>query len=144
MLRYCILLMVASLANRPAAAQTASAQVGGAILDQSGAPLAGARVVYAQRPQLVAGTDGKLRVAPGGSRVSSQAITDALGKYQIPGLPAGDYDLCVDAPGYLVTCEWTGWRRVTLAQGQALRERGPSAREGRHGYHTDQRPLAIA
>src|SRR5271157_1622599 len=98
MLRYCILLMVASLANRTAAAQTASAELSGAILDESGAPLAGARVVYTQKPQLVAGSDGKLRAAPGGSQVSSQAITDALGKYQIPGLPAGDYDLCMDAP----------------------------------------------
>jgi hypothetical protein len=26
----------------------------------------------------------------------------------------------MDAPGYLATCEWTGWRRATVAQGQVL------------------------
>jgi hypothetical protein len=69
---------------------------------------------------LVVGSDGKLHASPGESRSSSQAISDVSGKYRIPNLPPGDYDLCMDAPGYLATCEWTGWRRVTVAQGQAF------------------------
>jgi hypothetical protein len=120
MLRQLILLMVTSLAARPTAAQTAAAQFTGVILDESGRPLAGARVVCTGKARLVPGSDGGLRAAAAQPQVSLQAITNASGRYQVSGLPPGDYDFCMDAPGYLATCEWTGWRRATVAQAQAL------------------------
>jgi Carboxypeptidase regulatory-like domain len=121
MLRRIVLLIITiPLAGQLAAAQVASAQMNGAIQDEMGRPLAGARVVYTRNTRLVHGKDGKYQDAPGESRFSAQVTTDAIGRYQVPNLPPGDYDLCSDAPGYLATCEWTGWRRASVAQAQVL------------------------
>ena len=125
MLRYSILLGIATmLAIHPAAAQVAAAQLKGAVLDELGRPLAGARVVYAQKPRILPGKFGKGRSAPVERTLSSKVITDAFGRYEIPQLPSGDYYLCMTAPGYLTNCEWAQWRLATVAQGQVL-DHGP-------------------
>jgi hypothetical protein len=104
----------------PALAQNGTAQLTGVIVDENGMPLPGAHVLYTRVPHLVQGADGRWRDAPGETPFSSQAASDAIGKYQIPQLPAGDYNLCMYAPGYLATCDWTGWQRATVAASQAL------------------------
>jgi hypothetical protein len=118
--RFALPILGILLASQPAAAQVASAQFRGTILDERGRPLAAARVVYTRNARVIPGKNGKWRNAPRERRFSSKVTTDASGRFQISQLPAGDYDLCMDAPGYLATCEWTGWRRATLAEGQAL------------------------
>ncbi|MDE3166010.1 MAG: carboxypeptidase regulatory-like domain-containing protein [Acidobacteriota bacterium] len=104
----------------PAFAQNEPAQVKGAVVDEDGKPVAGARILYVRNPKLVKAADGKWREAPGEMPLSSQTVSDAAGKYQILHLPSGDYRLCMSAPGYLTTCEWTGWHGVTVAPAQAL------------------------
>ena len=118
--RFALPILAVLFASLPAAAQVGSAQFKGVILDELGRPLFGARVIYTRKPRTVPGKDGKWQDAPGEWQFSSQVTTDASGHYQIPQLPSGDYDLCVDAPGHLATCEWTAWLRATVAQGQAL------------------------
>jgi hypothetical protein len=121
MLRHLTITALAAMfAARPALAQNATAQVSGVIADEYGRPLPGAHIVITRRPHPVQGDDGKWRDAPGETPFSAQAASDATGKYQLPQLPAGDYDLCMHAPGYLATCDWTGWQRATVAASQAL------------------------
>jgi hypothetical protein len=104
----------------PALAQNATAQMTGLVVDENGKPLAGAHVLYTRQVRQVQGADGKWRDAPGETPFSSQAAADATGKYQLPQLPPGDYNLCMYATGYLTTCEWARWQHATVAASQAL------------------------
>src|SRR5271157_3532045 len=89
--------LAAILACVPAPAQNATAQLTGVIVDENGTPLPGAHVLCTRKPHLVRGADGKWRDAPGETPFSSRANSDAAGKYQLPQLPAGDYNLCMYA-----------------------------------------------
>jgi hypothetical protein len=77
-------------------------------------------VIYTRKARAVPGNTGKWQYAPGDWPFSSQATTDASGRYQLLQLVAGDYDQCVAAPGHLATCEWAALRHATLAEAQAL------------------------
>ena len=112
--------LAAFLAAIPAPAQNATAQLTGVIVDENARPLPGAHVLYTRVPQVVQAADGKWHDAPGDTPFSSQAASDSTGKYQIPQLPAGDYNLCMYATGYLATCEWAGWQRATVTASQTL------------------------
>lgn len=77
-----VLLVVVSLA--PAWAQDTRAALLGAVADQSGAAVRGARVTATSRS----------------TGVASSATTGDDGLYRIPLLPAGAYDVAVEAPGF--------------------------------------------
>ena len=121
MIRYPILLtFLCALTPLPVVAQSGTAQMKGTVVDESGKPIPGARIVYTRKPHTLMGSDGRNRNSPGEWQFTSQVTSDASGNYQILQLPAGDYEWCVDAPGYLATCEWTGWRRSSLLAGQVF------------------------
>ena len=107
--------VAALLAGRPAASQPGSSQIRGAIVDEANRPVAGARVTAIRQGRMERGPDGKRRFVS--LPFSAQAIADATGSYRVPGLAAGAYDLCTEAPGYLTNCEWTQWARVNVAAG---------------------------
>ncbi len=59
--------------------------------------------------------------ALGEAHVSAGSVSDANGAYDVGQTPAGDYVLCVTAAGYLSTCEWNGWHRVSVGPGENVR-----------------------
>jgi hypothetical protein len=118
--RYVMLVLLTAAPGLGQIAPTAAAQLTGVVADENGRPLPGAHVLYTRQVQLVKGADGKWRDAPGQSPLSSQTLSDSTGKYTVSQLPAGDYNLCISATGYLPTCEWSGWQRATLAASQAV------------------------
>lgn len=94
-----------------AIAVTAFGQIGkiaGTVTDDTGSPIAGATISAALRPPIPAGTRG-----PGGlpsfMPFPPKAPTSADGSFEIDGLPAGTYALCVDKLGSAVLnpCLWT-------------------------------------
>lgn len=103
-----------------AAAQPANANVHGKVADEGGKPVAAARISYQRLPLTVKNGQGRWEEAPGEAHVNAQTGGDAGGGYSIPQLPAGNYILCVSAPGYLASCEWSAWHRLTIADGQVL------------------------
>ena len=64
----------------------ASGALSGQVIDQSGAPIAGARVIGPASP-----TGG----------ISTGAVTDGAGRYSLGHLPPGAQDLSIDREGYL-------------------------------------------
>ncbi len=71
-------------AAMPLAAQVASAEVGGTVLDQAGAAVANAKVTITN-------------VA---TNLGREATTDTTGSYLVNLLPPGDYVVSVEAPGF--------------------------------------------
>jgi hypothetical protein len=96
-------------------AQTSSG-MSGKIVDETGRPISAAQVRYQRLVGNVQDSNGKWVPAPGQVHVSATVAVDAQGAYAVYALPAGDYTVCVYAPGYLRPCEWSGLRRVTLAE----------------------------
>jgi hypothetical protein len=106
------------IAGMPAAAQVAPGQLRGALLDDANRPVAGARVTIIRPARLARGAGARLRnVSP---PFIARGTSDASGNYQLAGLPAATYDVCVEAAGYLTTCEWEQWRRATVAAGASV------------------------
>jgi hypothetical protein len=113
--------IAALLAGIPAVAQVASGQEGqirGVILDDADRPVAGARVTLIRPGKLTRGAGGRWR----NSEVpfAAQAVSDLAGNYQLAKLPAAGYDICIEAPGYLTTCEWQQWGRAAVAAGASV------------------------
>jgi hypothetical protein len=46
--------------------------------------------------------------------------TTSAGSFSAAGLPPGQYQVCVEAPGYLPSCAWSGSKWVALSPGQQL------------------------
>jgi hypothetical protein len=103
----CILIL--SLAVQAAIGQTATGSVQGTVLDaKTLKPIPGALVI------------ASLTSPP---PLSKNTKSGGDGAFQIQGLPAGNYLLCVQAPGdqYLDPCHWNGSpTTVTLTSGQAV------------------------
>ena len=88
--------------------QTRTASIAGTVLDGKTQKPIPAALVMAVRSGL--------------PPLSKNTKTGGDGAFQIQGLPAGEYSLCVQAPGdgYLDPCQWNGNpTTVTLASGQA-------------------------
>jgi hypothetical protein len=101
-------------------AQPPSAHVIGKIVDENNKPLPNARVHYQRMPRVVKDNRGHLHELPGEAHVNAQTSTDITGSYSASQLPDGLYILCAGAPGYLSSCDWNGWHRLSLNNGQVL------------------------
>lgn len=115
------LLVTAVLAFRHAGAQPGLGQLRGTVVDSANKPVTGARITLVRQSRFAKGRDGKMRAAP--PALSGRATTDAAGTYHVPSLAAGRYDICVEAPGHLTTCEWEQWGRANVAAGAAAEHR---------------------
>jgi hypothetical protein len=93
--------------------------ISGVVVDGTGAPIAGALVLYTSVPPLVKGADG--RPVANGPLVSARLTTAADGTFTAGGLPPAKYSLCVYGMKStdLGPCEWgRGTTVVDLAAGQ--------------------------
>jgi hypothetical protein len=64
-------------------------------------------------PQEKAVPGAVIRLTQSGAAISTQAKTDEQGHYEFTALPAGEYDVTVDAPGFITTS-----RKLSLTSGQ--------------------------
>src|ERR1051325_1125534 len=80
---------------------------------QAGGALAGA--VTDQNGDLIAGAEGKILNLAGGREIATK--TDAAGKYELTGLPAGSYQIAVSRQGFAAAA-----RCVTLGGAESLTE----------------------
>ncbi len=91
----------------------------GVVVDDKGAPLAGASVLYRTVPTIVRLADGREVIT--GLALSSGAKSAADGTFNISGMPAATYEFGVygTQSSHLGSCEWTqGGVRVDLVDGQ--------------------------
>jgi hypothetical protein len=92
--------LIAALALHPAQAQENTARISGQVTDPEGGVIPGATVQIINQDTLV----------------KREVTTDSVGAYAVPGLPAGRYQVIVEAPGFS--------RRssdiITLAAGQTM------------------------
>jgi len=102
-----------------AAAQTATtATLAGRVVDQTGAPIAQAAVVWWAAPAALQNdVPMALRMSPPQPiTVRGAALSDANGQFQVPNLQAGGYSVCITSlaqQSHLSTCEWRS-KGVTL------------------------------
>ena len=102
-------LYVLPLAASAALAQTGTAGIAGTILDAKTSKPVPTALVIANRA--------------GAPPLARDTRTGGDGAFQIPGLPAGKYALCVQVSGdrYLDPCQWNGSAiTLTLASGQSI------------------------
>ena len=98
---------VVILAGATAFAQTtATRAISGSVLDDSGAPLAGATVDYRNSPTAVRDQTGHTRVT--GSAVESSTVTGKDGTFSLTGLAPGVYWLCAEGTQttHIRSCDW--------------------------------------
>jgi hypothetical protein len=103
----CILVFILLLPLPAAIGQTGTASISGAVLDAKTQKAVPAALVMA--------------IQSGLPPFSKNTKSGGDGAFQIEGLPAGQYSLCVQAPGdaYLDPCQWNGASAaVTLVSGQ--------------------------
>jgi len=86
----------------------------GKLQAEDGTPMADVKVAYTRVVRFVSvdrGGIARLEEAPGEVRVSGSVRSQQDGSFEVGGLPAGDYQLCVrGVPGFLDPCLWTtGW-----------------------------------
>ena len=103
-----------------ALAQSMTAHIGGKVVDENGKVIPAAQIRYQRLPLIVKDSRGRWHEVPGEAHVSSAVSTDAAGAYAATQLPAGNYVLCVNAPGYLASCDWAASHRAAIADGQQL------------------------
>lgn len=101
------LIVLLPLVVSPASGQTAgSAAILGTVVDDSGAPVAGAVVHYGGSPKYQKASDGHLRVV--GPVVASHVVSAKDGTFSVADLPPYVYYLCADGtlPTHLSSCSW--------------------------------------
>jgi Carboxypeptidase regulatory-like domain len=101
------------------AASSSTGTISGGVVDDAGAPLANASVVYRSVPPPIKAANGRL--VPGGPVVSSSVKTAADGMFTVNNLPPANYNLCAYGTRDidLGSCEWIqGTTHLTLASGQ--------------------------
>jgi hypothetical protein len=93
--------------------------ISGVVLDDKGAPVSNALVLYRSVQSMVRSANGHLVAT--GPLLGSGVKTGADGKFAVGGLPAATYHLCAYGSKNtdLGSCEWVqGTMRVDLAAGQ--------------------------
>jgi hypothetical protein len=105
--------------SRVMCAQAASGAIYGAVLSEDGQPLPNATVIYSRLPRLQQEATGRWVETPNQAHVNSKVISAANGRFAITGLPDGTYILCVDAPGFLRSCDASAWSTVEIGKGMA-------------------------
>jgi hypothetical protein len=115
-------MVIVLAAALPAMGQTpaATARLRGKIVDTSGKPVPAARIDYRRVAEVVRAANGRWIERPGEPRVQAAALAGVAGAYDLTQLPAGNYILCVRAPGYLSSCDWGAWIPVKLSAGEDL------------------------
>jgi hypothetical protein len=104
-------LSLATLCTLNCLAQANSAALKGRIVDETGAAVAGAVVIYnrgvSYKPR-VPGSHAAPVLQPGEVHLNGSAVADAGGAFQATGLPAGRYGICIYHPAtpYLDPCRW--------------------------------------
>lgn len=98
---------LALLLGSPAFSQT-TGTLQGTVVDQSGAPLAGAEVLYQNIVPMRRDRMGRL--IPGEGSIHASVLTGSRGEFTIARFPAGEYYLCALGPaaGHLKSCGWGG------------------------------------
>ena len=92
--------LLACLVSRPAVAQTNTAEISGLVADEQGGALPGAAVAATHR------VSGR----------TIEGVTDAGGRFFLPGLPVGAYDLTVHLDGFRAARQ----SNIVLVLGQRL------------------------
>ena len=95
--------------------------ISGVVLDDTGAPIAGALVLYKSVPPMIRATNGQRVI--NGPLVASGVKTGVDGTFQVGGLSPATYNLCAYGikPTHLGTCEWgQGTVAVNLASGETI------------------------
>ena len=94
------------LAAQTGWAQSGDARISGTVVDELGKPLSGVTVLYTRIPTFARDASGALDAV-------SPPLSDAIksgpnGRFGVPGLPAGEYYVCAQAPasGTIGSCEW--------------------------------------
>jgi len=112
-----VVMVMAVFSAGHAKAQTAAAT--GSVVDESGQPVAGARITFAKVSYVLPGPNGKPRFGPSSA---TTVITGSDGSFtNIGSLVAGEYNVCAEGPNtaYLGSCEWGGIvTRTQVGQGQ--------------------------
>lgn len=106
--------MRAQVPSGPSATGTLS----GIVVDDQGAPIANARVVYQTAPKIVHRTGGGWLTT--GPLLGASVKTGIDGSFVINGLPVARYHICAYGvkPTHLGSCEWQGTANVDLSTGQ--------------------------
>jgi len=83
-----------------------AATVSGTVVDDSGAPVAGAKVYYNNAPKIV--TDRAGHTQAHGPVITSTTSTGKDGSFSLSDLPAGVYWLCAEGiqPTQIRSCDW--------------------------------------
>jgi uncharacterized GH25 family protein len=94
------------LANCLLAASPGGGSLTGSVVDESGRPVAGARVQISYTPSIkTTFTAPTVITGP----LAATVTTDATGAFRADGLAAGQYIACAEAPasGFLDPCHWS-------------------------------------
>ncbi|MGH9720606.1 MAG: carboxypeptidase-like regulatory domain-containing protein [Bryobacteraceae bacterium] len=114
------------------AAQTTSGtgSLSGTIVDESGRPVAGAKLSYTKVAEYFRDQSGRLAVKDLG--FGGEVMVGADGRFTLSNLPRGNYSLCAwgTRPNQVGSCEWHGLPVVTLAPGQNIGNLTRILREG--------------
>jgi hypothetical protein len=116
-----ITLTVACYCITESSAQTASGGIQGRVVDQNGAAVPGAVVVYSRGVSYLPRQPGSHLtpvLAPGEVSLSGYALADSNGAYAAGGLPAGNYGMCVyhQTLPYLDPCKWARGTGASVLQ----------------------------
>lgn len=118
--RYAIALAPVILMCTGTRAQQVPAVLQGKVVNASRQPVPTASVTYARIPDTTLNSAGKWVPVPGQPSVAATVATASAGTFSASGLPPGTYQVCVEAPGYLPSCAWSGSKWVALAAGQQM------------------------
>ena len=114
------ILLTAFCSQHPAAANTATGGVTGSVADDTGRPVAGARVVISSAPSIKI----PISAPPVITGPSAAMVTaDSNGSFQASGLAPGQYIACAEAPvqGFLDPCHWSASAPTfTVGAGQTV------------------------